>query len=96
MAVDDAGARLEFDCAQGVIEEALNLDDQGRFEAKGRFIREHGGPVRKGEVEDSRPADYKGAFDGKTLSLDIVLEGGESLGTFRLTKGGRARLVKCR
>ena len=62
---------------------------------KGSLVGE-GGPVRKDETENARPARYRGNTDGQHMSLEVTLEGGESAGTFSLTKGGRAKLVKCR
>jgi hypothetical protein len=96
MSVGDTGARLEFDCAHGVVDEALVVDEGGRFEAKGRFVREHGGPTRKDEADGAAPARYRGSAEGKSLVLEIALEEGPPLGPFRLTLGGRARVVKCR
>jgi hypothetical protein len=96
MSVSEAGARLEFDCAHGVVEEALTLDDQGRFAAKGRFVREHGGPTRKDEAEGGVSALYHGFAEADALTLEIALPSGETVGPFRLTLGGRGRVVKCR
>jgi hypothetical protein len=96
MSVGDAGAVLELDCAHGRVDEALVLDERGRFEAKGRFVREHGGPTRKDEADGGAPARYRGSAEGKSLVLEIALEEGPPLGPFRLTLGGRARIVKCR
>jgi hypothetical protein len=96
MSVGEAGAKLEFDCAHGVVEEALTLDDQGRFAAKGRFVREHGGPTRKDEADSSLAARYQGSAESSALTLEVVLPSGDTLGPFRLTLGGRARVVKCR
>ncbi|HWW93142.1 MAG TPA: hypothetical protein VN375_07235 [Vicinamibacteria bacterium] len=96
MSVGEAGAVLELDCAHGRVDEALVLDERGRFEAKGRFVREHGGPTRKDEAEGGAPALYRGSAEGSSLVLEIVVEEGAPLGPYRLTLGGRARLVKCR
>ncbi len=96
MSVGETGARLEFDCAHGMVDETLILDDRGHLEAKGRFIREHGGPTRKDEAAGGVPALYRGSAEGTTLILEVALEEGAPLGPFRLTLGGRARLVKCR
>jgi hypothetical protein len=96
MSVGETGALLEFDCAHGMVDEALVLDDHGRFEAKGRFVPEHGGPTRKDEAEDALAALYRGSTEGTSLVLEIAPVQGPPLGPFRLTLGGRARLVKCR
>jgi hypothetical protein len=74
----------------------MTLGEGDRFDVAGRFVREHGGPTRKDEVEDALPARYQGSVQGQAMSLKIVLEGGETVGPFELTLGGRARLMKCR
>jgi hypothetical protein len=94
LSVEDAGGAIEFDCAHGRLDEPLVLDDKGRFDVKGRFVRE-GGAVRQGQKEDARPARYKGETDGRRMTLEVVFEGGESGGTFRLGKDERGKLVKC-
>ena len=90
------GARLELDCAHGSLG-AMTLEE-GRFDVAGRFAREHGGPTRKGEAEDTAPARYRGSVQGHTMTLEVVLEaeGGQTMGPFELTLGGNARLMKCR
>jgi len=95
LTVDDAGGKVEFDCAHGSLDAPLALDASGHFDVKGSLVGE-GGPVRKDETENARPARYRGNTDGQHMSLEVTLEGGESAGTFSLTKGGRAKLVKCR
>jgi hypothetical protein len=95
LTVQDAGARIEFDCAHGSLDGPLTLDGSGRFDVAGSLVGE-GGPVQKDEAANARPARYRGESDGQHMSLAVTLEGGESAGTFSLTRGGRAKLVKCR
>ena len=95
LTVADGGGKVEFDCAHGSFDGPLTLDDSGRFDVKGRLVAE-GGPVMKDEAASARPARYHGHADGKSMSLEVTLEGGESAGTFSLARNGRARLVKCR
>lgn len=95
LTVEDAGAEIEFDCAHGRVEEALVLDERKRFDARGVFVRERGGPVRKDQAEDAVPARYTGIVEGDTMALTVSPEGSESTGPFSLAKGARARLVKC-
>ncbi len=94
--VTSAGARLELDCAHGGIDEAIALDDDGRFEARGLYVKESAGPARS-EGSSGRPARYSGRVDGDTLSLKIVLaDSGATVGSFTLERGRFARIVKCR
>jgi hypothetical protein len=95
LTVEDAGGKIEFDCAHGNLDEPLVLDASGHFDVKGSLVGE-GGPVRKDDAGNARPARYRGETDGESMSLEVTLEGGESAGTFSLAKGGSARLVKCR
>ena len=95
LTVEEAGGRIEFDCAHGRLEEPLALDASGHFDVKGSPVGE-GGPVPKDETERARPARYRGETDGQRMSLEVTLEGGESAGTFSLAKSARARLFKCR
>jgi hypothetical protein len=97
LTVDEDGARLELDCAHGSLE-AMTLGEEGRFDVAGRFVREHGGPIRKDEAENAVSARYRGSVQGHTMTLEIVLEdeGGQTVGPFELTLGGQGRLMKCR
>ena len=49
MIVTEAGAKIEYDCALGTIDEALLLDEDNNFEAQGTHVYERGGPIRLGE-----------------------------------------------
>jgi len=96
LTVDNDRALLELDCAHGSLE-PMTLE-KGRFDVAGRFVREHGGPIRKDEAEEAVSARFRGSVEGHTMTLEIVVEaeGGQTLGPFELTLGGNARLMKCR
>ena len=95
MEVTDEGAEIEFDCAHGRITEKIAPDGEGKFESKGVFARERGGPERMGENND-QPAVYRGSIKEKTMTLRIELtRNNEDLGTFTLTHGKAGRLTKC-
>ena len=85
--VKASGGDIEFDCAHGRVEEPIVLDDAKRFDARGVFVRERGGPVREGEVEDAQPARYKGTVKGDAMILTVTPASGEDLGPFSLTRG---------
>jgi hypothetical protein len=96
MSVADSSAHLELDCAHGDIPSGLTLDRQGHFDAAGAYVREHGGPIREGEVLDSHPAIYHGLVASTTMTMTIRLsDTNESLGTFTLVLGSPGRVVKC-
>jgi hypothetical protein len=94
LTVADTGGKIEFDCAHGSLDGPLTLDADGRFDVKGTLVAE-GGPVMKDETPKARPARYRGETDGRSMSLEVTLEGGESAGTFSLSRNGPAKLVKC-
>jgi hypothetical protein len=92
-----AGAtHFELDCAHGDIPAPLAIDDQRQFNTAGTFVREHGGPIRTGEVPDTHPASYSGSVTGDRMQLTIRLtDTNETFGTFSLTRGVQGRVVKC-
>jgi hypothetical protein len=96
MEVTRAGARLEFDCAHGTIDEPLRADPQGAFKLKGTFTPERGGPTR----DDNAPAPkatYSGTINETAMSLKVVVEGGDAQGTsYELTRDRRGNVRKCR
>ncbi len=95
LTVTDQGASLEFDCGHGAIAEPLALKD-GALDVHGTYVFEHGGPVRKDESREGKPARYRGTFDGKTLTIRVVVGEGDAVGPFTLEPGKRGRVVKCR
>lgn len=97
LVVTEAGAKAEFDCAVGVIEEPIRPDAGGRFEAHGVFMYERGGPSRRDDPPLPRhPALYRGETDGKAMTLTVVLtESKKEMGPFALALGRPAALEKC-
>lgn len=95
MQVTDAGAKIEYDCAHGRIEEKIAPNADGKFEAKGVHVRERGGPTRQGE-DHEQPAIYRGSIKDDTMTLTVELaRNNESAGTFTLTQGSSGRIRKC-
>jgi hypothetical protein len=96
MDVTSTGARLEYDCAGGVIEEPLRPDAEGRFTAAGVHTPGHGGPVREGEVLPALRARYEGRIQGERMTLLVTLtETRVVLGSFELQRGSPGLLVRC-
>ena len=96
MQVTSAGARLEYDCAEGVIEEPLRPGTDGRFTATGLHTPGHGGPIRAGEILPAFRARYDGYVAGEHMNLRVTLtETGVELGAFELRRGSAGLLVRC-
>jgi hypothetical protein len=97
MMVAGNSARLDFDCAHGTIEGPLTLDAESRFDLRGSFVKEHGGPIRRGEESaPGEPARYQGKLDGDTIAFEVLLSGsGKSVGSFTASLGKAARVHKC-
>jgi len=94
--VTDTSTHLELDCAHGDIPAVLTLDRQGQFQVAGTYTREHGGPIRQGEIPDSHPAIYSGLVASKMMTLTIRLsDANESIGPFTLVSGSLGRVFKC-
>ena len=94
--VTEKGGVFELDCANGVIENPLALDPMGRFDCKGMYVREHGGPAHEGERPDVHPARFSGSSDGKKMTLMIKLtDTGQTIGEFTLILGREPQITKC-
>ena len=96
MDAGDEAAQLDFDCAHGTISEKLTPDREGKFEARGVYVRERPGPVRQDQPPEEQPVIYVGTTDGKTMSLTIKTAEGEVIATYNLTHGQHGRVRKCK
>jgi hypothetical protein len=97
LTVSQANAIVEFDCAHGTLDQPMMADRDGRFDVSGTFVREHGGPVRPGEVPDQHPARYAGVTAGQKMTLTVTVNDQPPtvVGPFALVQGAAGRLVKC-
>jgi hypothetical protein len=96
MEVTGAGARLEFDCAHGTIDEALRVDGKGAFQAKGTFTPERSGPSRDGDASRPARATYAGTITDDTMTLRIVVDGQDRDSTYLLVRDRPGSVRKCR
>lgn len=95
MDVMQTGATVEFDCAQGTIDEAIMLDAMGRFAVDGVYLQE-GGPVGGMGSPMPVPARYQGDVVGQQMTLTVTnLDTQMKIGAFSLTFGASANIVKC-
>ena len=92
--VGEKSARIEYDCANGVIEGPLTVDSSGNFKLRGTHRVERGGPIRADDDTKGQPATYTGSIKGNTMTLTLKV--GDSEETFTLEKGKEGELVKCK
>ncbi len=96
LTVLDSTANLEFDCAHGSIDEPISVDTEGNFEVTGKYVIEHGGPIRIDETLEKYPSLYKGRIEGEKMTLIIILKDTETeIDTFWLTRGAEPIIYKC-
>ena len=97
LVVTEAGAKVEYDCAFGRIDEPLLRDKEGNFEARGVHAFERGGPRQLGEpAPEPHPARYEGWTDGRQMRLTVTLpDKGKVVGSFSLGLGRQPLLEKC-
>ena len=96
MNVGEGSAKIEYDCAHGEIQGPLVVDEAGKFQLRGTFTMERGGPVRQGESERTQAASYSGEIKGNTMTLILKISEPEDAETFTLEKGKAGKLVKCK
>jgi hypothetical protein len=96
LAVEETAVKIEYDCADGEIEQSLKVDEQGNFTANGVHIRQKGGPIREDSPPPRQPARYQGKISGDKMTLKVTLtENGEVIGTFTLERGKTPRMHRC-
>lgn len=94
--VSDSGARIEYDCAHGTINQPMTLDSSRSFDLRGSHVRERGGPVREGGEAEGLPARYTGSVQDETMKITVTLtDTKETVGTYTLTHGKTPRIRKC-
>jgi hypothetical protein len=94
--VDEAGARVEFDCAHSTVNRAITLDGRSQFDFEGVYVSERGGPERPGQTQDRHTARYTGRVEGDRMFLSVTLtDVKQDLGTYTLERGADPVLFKC-
>ena len=93
--VGEKSATIEYDCASGVINGPLVVDNNGNFKLRGTHRVERGGPIRADDDTKGQPATYTGSIKGNTMTLNLKTGDGETE-TFTLEKGKEGELVKCK
>ena len=94
LTLTEVGGTISYDCAHGGLNAPAVPNGAGDFDVVGVHVREHGGPVRVGEVPDSMPARYVGQVSRDRMRLRVFV-GVDTLGPFELQLGAAAQLVRC-
>ena len=98
--VTAARAEIEFDCAHGTIDQPIELDSEGRFDAIGTLELE-GGPISvpldgKAIERKTFSARYRGRVESDKILLKVTIpETGADFGDLTLTHDKRPILEKC-
>jgi len=89
------GGRIDYDCAQGTIDEPVRPDASGAFHVRGQHTQHQGGPAR---VADEPPAPkqarYDGTVSGDRMQLRVSIDG-EAIGNYALRRGADPQMVNC-
>jgi len=96
MNVGEQSAEIEYDCAHGEIHGPLAVDGAGKFQWRGTFTPERGGPIRAGDTARTRDATYAGTISGNTMTLMLKIADSDDTETFTLEKDKPGKLVKCK
>jgi hypothetical protein len=94
MMVGPHASEILYDCGEGAIRQAIELDAGGRFVAEGIFVATPGPmPV---EGWPTHPAIHAGRVDSTAMTLTVTLTDGTGVvGSFRLTRGEQGMLIRC-
>ena len=87
----DSG-HFDSSCAHGTIS-PIEVNRNGDFEVPGLYFRDGPGPIRG--PPGGEPAHYIGTVHHRMMNLTIVLDTGEMIGPFNLTRGKTFMIVKC-
>jgi len=94
--VSQAGAKFDFDCANGTIDGQIQLDTFGHFAVDGLYFQERGGPVNNLGQPIGVVASYKGEVIDTSMTLTVTnLDTGVKVGDFVLSFGATPNIVKC-
>jgi hypothetical protein len=95
--VGQRSATIDYDCANGTMDGPFTVDSKGRFNWRGTYKREHGGPIRMDEQSSGRPAIYSGSIKGDTMTLAVkYADSNEVIQTYTLKRGSAGRVFKCK
>jgi hypothetical protein len=96
LTLDDAGGRLELDCASASLDSTVRPDADGKFSVDGRFEAYAPGPDRRGDMAPAfTEAHFNGQIDGRNLQLTVHLAGQEKPQEFALVRDRKIKIIRC-
>ncbi|HEX8737188.1 MAG TPA: hypothetical protein VF721_17785 [Pyrinomonadaceae bacterium] len=96
LVVADNSATIEYDCANGEIQQKLLVDEQGRFSVGGVYTRRSPGALRIKFLPKPQPARYEGVISGDKMTLKVTLtETGKTLDEVVLERNKTGFIRKC-
>jgi hypothetical protein len=96
LVIGNNGGEIEYDCADGEIEQKLTVDKNGNFNVNGVHIPSHPGPIRLDSPPERKPARYQGKISGKTMTLAVTLtENNKKIGEYVLERDKFPRIHRC-
>ncbi len=94
--VEEKGVTIEYECADGQIEQSLKMDVQGNFTVNGVHTRQRPGPIRADASQTRQPARYEGKILGDKMTLKVILTATqEVIGEFTLERGKTPLMTRC-
>ncbi len=93
LTLTEVGGTIACDCAHGGLAAPVVPDGEGAFDVGGVHVREHGGPIRIGEIPDSLPARYVGRVRGDRMTLRALV-GKDTIGPFELQLDVPSQLLR--
>ncbi|MEO6050787.1 MAG: hypothetical protein ABIP78_05570 [Pyrinomonadaceae bacterium] len=94
--VEENGVSIQYECADGQIEQKLMMNQQGDFAVNGFHTPQRGGPIRVDVKEARQSARFEGKVSGDKMTLKVTLtETNEVIGEFTLERGKTPRMTRC-
>ncbi|HEY5071310.1 MAG TPA: hypothetical protein VII63_04685 [Caulobacteraceae bacterium] len=89
------GGRVEFDCGAGTIDEPVRVAADGRFSVGGHIPAVAGG-VSRAQEGGGQVVRYVGTAIADTVIFTVATANGSPSPTYRVRRGQRPRLLRCR
>lgn len=71
--IQENGARIEYDCADGEIKQKFTIDDEGNFTLNGYYTAQNSGVVDLKNQPVEHPARFEGKISDNLMILKITL-----------------------